>query len=88
MNIDAEIPKRGHDGSFSLLVQEISSLHKDLLAFRARTDRHFDTIDSKLGALDGRICSIGINLDCLRNDMPKIIAHTMREVLREQKGKS
>ena len=84
MNIDAEIPKRGRDGSFGLLVQEISSLHKDLLAFQARNDRRFDTIDSKLGALDGRICSIGINLDCLRTDMPKIVGDTMRE----QKGNS
>ncbi len=96
MDVEAAIPERRTGaGSFDFLVEQISSLHKDLLAFQARTDRYFDRIDQrfnridgKLDTLDERLDHIDTNLQRLRTDMPKIVADTLREVLREQKGKS
>ena len=96
MDVKAENPERRTGaGSFDFLVEQISSLHKDLLAFEARTDRHFDQIDQrydridgKLDTLDERLDHIDTNLQRLRTDMPKIVAETLREVLCEQKGKS
>ena len=56
----------------------------DLAAVKTRLDR----VEDKVDVIDGRLDHVETDLRALRTDMPKIVADTMREVLREQKGKS
>ncbi len=56
----------------------------DLAAVKTRLDR----VEGKVDIIDGRLGQVETDLRALRTDMPKIVADTMREVLREQKGKS
>ena len=86
MDVEAEIRdlKRGVgeiEGSFGFLTEQFKGVHKDLLRFEEKTDR-------KLREHDGRFDRIEQELKGLRSDMPKIVGETMREVLREQRGKS
>lgn len=86
MDVEAEIRdlKRGVgeiEGSFGFLTEQVKGVHKDLLRFEEKTDR-------KLREHDGRFDRIEQELKGLRSDMPKIVGETMREVLREQRGKS
>ena len=81
-------------GTFGFLVHQISTFHKDLLAFQERTEQRFDQIDAKFDRMDGKFDKIDGRLDHvdsnvreLRTDLPKIIADTMREVLAEQSRK-
>jgi hypothetical protein len=52
MNIEAEIrdlkrPVSEIGGSFEFLTQQIKSVHKDLLAFQARTEQQFEQVNGK-----------------------------------------
>ena len=100
MDVEAEIRDLKRrvgelEGSFGFLTRQVGDVHKDLLAFEARTeerfdkvDHHFDKVDGRLDKIDGRLDHLDTGLRGLRTDMPKIVADTMREVLREQKGRS
>ena len=55
----------------------------DLAAVKTRLDR----VEHKVDVIDGRLDHVETDLRALRTDMPKIVADTMREVLREQKDK-
>ena len=100
MDVEAEIRDLKRrvgelEGSFGFLTRQVGDVHKDLLAFEARTeerfdkvDQHFDKVDGRLDKIDGRLDHLDTGLRGLRTDMPKIVADTMREVLREQKGRS
>jgi predicted nucleic acid-binding Zn-ribbon protein len=107
MNVEAEIrdlkPRVGElEGSFGFLTEQVKGVHKDLLAFEAKTEQHFekvdqrfdkidgklDKIDGKVDRFDGRLDHVETGLRGLRTDMPKIVGETLREVLREQRGKS
>jgi len=86
MDVEAEIRDLKRrvgelEGSFGFLTEQVKGVHKDLLRFEEKTDR-------KLQEHDGRFDRLEQNLKGLRTDMPKIVGDTMREVLREQKGKS
>jgi len=86
MDVEAEIRDLKRrvgelEGSFGFLTEQVKAVHKDLLRFEEKTDR-------KLQEHDGRFDRLEQNLKGLRTDMPKIVGETMREVLREQKGKS
>lgn len=97
MDVEAEIRdlKRRVDeleGSFGFLTRQVQGVHKDLLAFEERTerkltehDRRFDRLETKIDALDRKIDT---KVDGLTKSLPTIIGNTMREVLREQRGKS
>ena len=87
MNVEA--------GSFAFLIQQIKSVHKDLLTFQARTEQRFEKIDGRLNGMDGRFDRVEGRLDrvekgvrSLREDMPGIVGNAMREVQREQRRKS
>jgi tetrahydromethanopterin S-methyltransferase subunit G len=78
-------------GTFGFLAHQISTFHKDLLAFQERTEQRFDRIDAKFDRIDGRLDKIDSRLDHidrnvgeLHTDMRKIVGDTMREVLAEQ----
>src|ERR1700674_3539259 len=71
------------------------SVHKDLLAFQAKTEQRFEKVDGRLAKVDGRFDEVDGRLDrvekgvrTLREDMPGIVGSAMREVLREQRRKS
>jgi hypothetical protein len=81
-------------GTFGFLVHQISTFHKDLLAFQEKTEQRFDQIDTKFDGMDGRFDKIDGRLDHfdrnvgeLRTDIRKIVRDTMREVLAEQSRK-
>ena len=87
MDVEAEIRDLKRrvgeiEGSFGFLTEQVKGVHKDLLRFEEKTDsklqerrrRRFDRLEQ--------------DLQGLRTDMPKIVGETMREVLREQRGKS
>ncbi len=100
MDVEAEIRDLKRrvgeiEGSFGFLTEQVKGVHKDLLRFEAKTeqqfekvDERFDKVEGRLDKIDGRLDHLDTGLRGLRTDMPKIVGDTMREVLREQKGKS
>jgi hypothetical protein len=79
MNIEAEIRDLKRrvgelEGSFGFLTQQIKSVHKDLLAFQAKTEQALEQVN-------GRIDMVDRGLRGLRADIPKIVGDTMREVI-------
>ena len=106
MDVEAEIRDLKRrvgeiEGSFGFLTEQVKGVHKDLLAFQAKTEQRFDEvdqrfdqvdtkldkIDGKVDRFDGRLDHVETGLRGLRTDMPKIVGETMREVLREQREK-
>ena len=86
MNIEAEIRDLKRrvseiEGSFGFLTQQIKGVHKDLLAFQAKTDGRLDKIDGRLDLRDR-------GLRGLRTDMPKIVGDAVRDVLGGGKPRS
>ena len=100
MNIEAEIRDLKRrvseiEGSFGFPTQQIKSVHKDLLAFQARTEQRFeqvngriDKVDGRLDKVDGRLDHIDRGLRGLRTDMPKIVGTALREALASKPRKS
>jgi hypothetical protein len=89
MDVEAEIRdlKRrvsGIEGSFGFLTQQIQGVHKDLLAFQAKTVKKFEQIDGRLDKMDGRLDRVDTGLRRLRDDMPGIVVSAMREVERDR----
>jgi predicted RNase H-like nuclease (RuvC/YqgF family) len=85
MDVEAEIRDLKRrvselEGSFGFLTEQVKGVHKDLLRFEEKTD-------AKLREHDGRFDRLERDVKGLRTDMPEIVADSMREVLREQKGK-
>jgi hypothetical protein len=93
MDVEAEIrePKRRVDeleGSFGFLTRQIQGVHKDLLGFEEKTDKKFREHDARFDGLDRQVSRLEQEVRGLRTDLPKIVGDTMREVLREQRGRS
>jgi len=100
MDVEAEIRDLKRrvgelEGSFGFLTEQVKMVHRDLLAFEARTEQRFerveqrfDKIDQRFDRVDGRLDRVEGGLRGLRVDMPGIVAETMREVLRERDEKS
>ncbi len=83
MNMEAEIRELKRrvgelEGSFGFLTQQIKGVHRDLLAFQAKTEQQLDKIDGRLDRVDG-------GLKRLRDDMPGIVGGAMREANRERR---
>jgi predicted nucleic acid-binding Zn-ribbon protein len=92
MNVEAEIRDLKRrvskiEGSFGFLTQQIKGV-QDLLAFQAKAEQRFDKIDGRIDKVDGRLERVEKGVQSLRADMPGIVASAMREVTREQRGKS
>jgi hypothetical protein len=82
------------DGSFGFPTQQIKSVHKDLLAFQAKTDqrfeaidRRFDAVDGRLDKMDGRLDRVDTGLRRLREEMPGIVGEAVRTVMGGRNGK-
>jgi chromosome segregation ATPase len=76
------------EGSFGFLTRQLQGVHKDLLSFQEKTERKLAEHDRRFDKIDGRFDKVEGELRGLRTDMPKIVAETMREVLRERRSKS
>jgi len=92
MDVEAEIRDLKRrvseiEGSFGFLTRQVKHVHKDLLAFHARTEDRFDRIDGRFGKVDGRLDRVEKEVRDLRADMPGIVGNAMRAVLRERHGK-
>jgi hypothetical protein len=93
MNIEAEIRDLKRrvseiEGSFGFLTQQIKSVHKDLLAFQAKTEQRFEHVNGRLDKVDGRLDQVDRGLRGLRTDMPKIVGNALRDVLGSKPRKS
>ncbi len=93
MNIEAEIRDLKRrvgeiEGSFGFLPQQIKGMHKDLLAFQAKTEQRFDQVEGRLDKIDGRLDLLDRGLRGLRTDMPKIVGDAVRDVLGGGKPRS
>ncbi len=91
MDVKAEIralKRRVSEIEGSFLTQQIKGVHKDLLAFQARTAQRFDKVDGRFDKVDGRLDRVEKGMRSLREDMPGIVGNAMREVQREQRRKS
>ena len=99
MNVEAEIRDLKRrvselEGSFGFLTRQVQGVHKDLLAFAAKTeerfeqiDQRFKQVDQRFDRLDSKVDGVDRKVDGLAKTLPEIIGDTMREVLREQRGK-
>jgi hypothetical protein len=63
-------------------------VHKDLLAFQAKTEQKFDHVNGRIDKVDGRLDQIDRGLRGLRTDMPKIVSTALRDVLGGKPRKS
>ena len=93
INVEAEIRDLKRrvselEGSFGFLTRQLQGVHKDLLSFQEKTERKLAEHDRRFDKIDGRFDKVEGELRGLRTDMPKIVAETMREVLRERRSKS
>jgi len=99
MDVEAEIRDLKRrvgemEGSFGFLTEQVRSVHKDLLAFQAQTERRFDGVEGRLdgvegrlGGVEGRLDRVERGLQGLRDDLPGIVGDAMRSVLREVRAK-
>ena len=92
MDVEAEIRDLKRrvseiEGSFGFLAEQIKGVHKDLLAFEAKTDQRFDKVDRRFDTVDGRLDRVERGMRGLREEMPGIVGDAMRTVLREDREK-
>jgi hypothetical protein len=74
--------------SFGFLTRQVQGVHKDLLEFEAKTEQRFAKVDERFDGLERKIDNVNRNVDGLGKSLPDIVADPMREVLREQRGKT
>jgi len=56
----------------------------DLAAMKTRLDR----VEQKVDGVEGKVDGVDRKVEALAKDLPRIVARTMREVLRDRGGKS
>jgi hypothetical protein len=79
------------EGSFGFLTRQVQGVHKDLLAFEAKTEQRFDRVDKRFDGVDGKLDGldrkIDTKVDGLAKALPGIVADAMREANRERDKK-
>jgi len=63
----------------------------DLAAVKSRLDRveaRLDRVETRLDRVEQKVDALGGAFDRFRRELPKIVAETVREVLRERDGRS
>jgi archaellum component FlaC len=100
MNVEAEIRDLKRrvselEGSFGFLTRQVKDVHKDVLAFQARTEQRFERVDRRLDKVDGRLDRVEGKLDQvdrglrgMRDDMPGIVGDAVRTALRDRGPKT
>jgi len=96
MDVEAEIRDLKRrvgelEGSFGFLTEQVKTVHKDLLAFEAKTEQRFNKVDERFDRLeqkvDGLDRKIDSKIDGLAKALPGIVGDAMREVNRERDRK-
>jgi hypothetical protein len=91
MDVEAEIRDLKRrielEGSFGFLTRQVQGVHKDLLSFEEKTEKKLQEHDGRFDKIEGRLDRVDTEIRGLRTDMPRIVAETMREVWREERGK-
>ena len=82
-------------GSFGLLTQQISVLHRDLLAFQRRTEQRFDRIDARVDSVDqkfdrleGKVDSLDRKIDAKVDGLAMSLPRIIRDALSDYAIKS
>ncbi len=89
MNVEAEIRDLKRrvselEGSFGFLTRQVQTVHRDLLAFEAKTEDKLKEHDKRFDKIEGEIDYLRRDVGGLRSDLPKIVADAMREVNAEK----
>ena len=84
MNVEAEIRELKRrvselEGSFGFLTRQVQTVHKDLLAFEAKTEEKLKDHDKRFDKVDGEIQYLRRDMSGLRADLPKIVGDAVRE---------
>ena len=96
MDVEAEIRDLKRrvselEGSFGFLTRQVGEVHKDLLAFEARTEERFEAIDRRFDRLEEKADSLDRKIETkvegLAKALPVIVGGAVREVFREERGK-
>jgi hypothetical protein len=99
MDVEAEIRDLKRrvgeiEGSFGFLTRQIGGVHKDLLAFQARTEQRLGKLEGhavetngRLVKVEGRLGRVETEVRTLRRDMPGIVGDAVREAIREPREK-
>ena len=90
MNVEAEIRELKRrvselEGSFGFLTRQVQTVHKDLLAFEAKTEDKLKEHDKRFDKIEGEIQYLRRDFDGFRTDLPKIVGDVMREVNAENR---
>jgi predicted nucleic acid-binding Zn-ribbon protein len=92
MNVEAEIRDLKRrvgelEGSFGFLTQQVKAVHKDLLAFEAKTEQQFKKVDERFDQVDRRFDHLERKVDGLAKALPGIVGDAVREANRERTKK-
>jgi predicted nucleic acid-binding Zn-ribbon protein len=84
MNVEAEIRDLKRrvselEGSFGFLTRQVQAVHKDLLAFEAKTEDKLKEHDKRFDKIEGELDYLRRDVRGLRSDLPKIVGDAMRE---------
>jgi hypothetical protein len=89
MNVEAEIRDLKRrvselEGSFGFLTRQVQTVHKDLLAFEAKTEDKLKDHDKRFDKIDGELDYLRRDVRGLRSDLPKIVGDAVREANAEK----
>jgi len=82
MDVEAEIrdlKRRVSKLEVRFLTQQVKNLHKDLLAFEAKTEEKLKEHDKRFDKIDGELDYLRRDVRGLRSDLPKIVGEAVRE---------
>jgi hypothetical protein len=101
MDVEAEIRDLKRrvgelEGSFGFLTEQVRGVHKDLLAFEAKTEENFDHVDKRFDRLETKVDrletkfdsldrKIETKVDGLAKSLPGIVGQEVREAFREER---
>ena len=93
MNVEAEIRELQRrvseiEGSFAFPIRQVQGVHKDLLAFEARSEERFKTVSDRFDRLESKVDAmdrkLDLKVDGLAKALPGSVGDALREVLRAQ----
>jgi predicted RNase H-like nuclease (RuvC/YqgF family) len=89
MNVEAEIRDLKRrvselEGSFGFLTRQVQTVHKDLLAFEAKTEDKLKEHDKRFDKIEGELDYLRRDVRGLRSDLPKIVGDAVRGANAEQ----
>jgi predicted nucleic acid-binding Zn-ribbon protein len=93
MDVEAEIRDLKRrvseiEGSFGFLTEQVKSVHRDLLAFEAKTEQRFKKVYERFDRLENKIDGVDRKIDAkidgLAKALPGIVGDAVREANKER----